>query len=96
MDCPSCKAPGTIVKDSRESRGAGVRRRRKCVKCNFRFTTYEHPTSDVDGITLMKIRRVLEAMVQSHEGVLATAKPLLATVKAMQQGNPDFGVDDGN
>ncbi|NPA48435.1 MAG: transcriptional repressor NrdR [Thermodesulfobacteria bacterium] len=42
MKCPTCQHPETKVIDSRVSRdGAAVRRRRECLSCGFRFTTYE-------------------------------------------------------
>ena len=42
MYCPFCSAPDTRVIDSRLANdGDQVRRRRECVSCNERFTTYE-------------------------------------------------------
>ena len=42
MVCPFCKADDTAVIDSRRNtEGSSIRRRRKCTKCNSRFTTYE-------------------------------------------------------
>lgn len=42
MHCPFCSAPDTRVVDSRLSGdGDQVRRRRECVSCSERFTTYE-------------------------------------------------------
>jgi transcriptional repressor NrdR len=42
MKCPFCKAEDTAVIDSRMSEdGDSVRRRRRCEKCEKRFTTYE-------------------------------------------------------
>ena len=42
MYCPFCGAQDTKVIDSRlASDGASVRRRRECVQCNERFTTFE-------------------------------------------------------
>jgi transcriptional repressor NrdR len=42
MYCPFCSAPDTRVIDSRLSNDGGqVRRRRECVSCSERFTTYE-------------------------------------------------------
>ncbi|VAW54386.1 Ribonucleotide reductase transcriptional regulator NrdR [hydrothermal vent metagenome] len=42
MHCPFCKAPDTRVVDSRlGGDGDQVRRRRECVDCSERFTTYE-------------------------------------------------------
>lgn len=41
MHCPFCSAADTKVVDSRLSNQDTVRRRRECVSCNERFTTYE-------------------------------------------------------
>ena len=42
MICPKCKAEDTKVIDSRETEpGRVIRRRRECVKCTRRFTTFE-------------------------------------------------------
>jgi len=40
MNCPSCKKSDTRVLDSRDESDF-VRRRRECLKCNYRFTTFE-------------------------------------------------------
>jgi transcriptional repressor NrdR len=40
MFCPYCKHSETKVTDKRDSEGE-TRRRRECLKCNKRFTTYE-------------------------------------------------------
>jgi transcriptional repressor NrdR len=40
MHCPFCKHPDTKVIDSRDAADA-LRRRRECLKCAKRFTTYE-------------------------------------------------------
>lgn len=42
MRCPSCDYPESKVVDSRPSDdGATIRRRRECLSCKHRFTTYE-------------------------------------------------------
>jgi len=42
MRCPKCGCQDDKVIDSRASReGATIRRRRQCVQCGHRFTTYE-------------------------------------------------------
>ena len=42
MRCPKCGCQDDKVIDSRSSReGATIRRRRECVSCGHRFTTYE-------------------------------------------------------
>ena len=40
MNCPFCSSTTSRVTDKRESPG-GIRRRRECLKCKKRFTTYE-------------------------------------------------------
>lgn len=43
MRCPFCSGMDNRVVDSRVSReGRAVRRRRECLSCNRRFTTYEY------------------------------------------------------
>jgi len=43
MKCPFCGHQEDKVVDSRASSdGAAIRRRRECLKCGKRFTTYEH------------------------------------------------------
>ena len=44
MNCPYCGGTGSRVIDSRPLDG-GVRRRRKCLSCGARFTTYERVQS---------------------------------------------------
>jgi transcriptional repressor NrdR len=42
MRCPFCNHPEGKVVDSRSSKeGESIRRRRECLKCERRFTTYE-------------------------------------------------------
>ena len=42
MRCPSCTSLDTQVKDSRPTEdSAAIRRRRLCLACGFRFTTFE-------------------------------------------------------
>jgi transcriptional repressor NrdR len=41
MRCPYCQNDETKVIDSRTSQDFAIRRRRECLGCNRRFTTYE-------------------------------------------------------
>ena len=44
MRCPFCSNTETQVVETRESdEGDVIRRRRRCLKCDKRFTTYERP-----------------------------------------------------
>jgi transcriptional repressor NrdR len=54
MKCPACHYKETKVIDSRmNNEGNSIRRRRECLKCEKRFTTYEY----VEEVPLMVIKR---------------------------------------
>jgi transcriptional repressor NrdR len=47
MKCPKCAHLDDKVLDSRAAReGASIRRRRQCLQCEYRFTTYEEIVKD--------------------------------------------------
>ena len=53
MRCPKCGGQEDKVVDSRASReGATIRRRRECIPCGHRFTTYE--VIEHDQLMVMK------------------------------------------
>lgn len=50
MLCPSCNNQGSEVIDSRPQDGGRlIRRRRQCINCKNRFTTYESSSVSFDG-----------------------------------------------
>jgi transcriptional repressor NrdR len=49
MQCPYCQNEETKVNDSRDSEGI-TRRRRECLKCEKRFTTYERVEIDLSVV----------------------------------------------
>jgi len=54
MKCPFCGFENDKVVDSRESKEAdSIRRRRECLKCEKRFTTYER----IDEIPYMVVKK---------------------------------------
>jgi len=54
MKCPFCGHENDKVVDSRESKeGESIRRRRECLKCEKRFTTYER----IDEIPYMVVKK---------------------------------------
>lgn len=54
MKCPACHHEDTKVTDSRlVSEGMAIRRRRECLECGFRFSTYE----EVEILNLSVIKR---------------------------------------
>ena len=53
MQCPSCQNTDSRVLESRSAdSGKSVRRRRECLNCDFRFTTYERV--ETTPITVLK------------------------------------------
>lgn len=53
MKCPYCKSMDTKVTDSRDTDdGASIRRRRQCLSCGRRFTTYE--TVEITPLRVVK------------------------------------------
>jgi transcriptional repressor NrdR len=58
MRCPFCSAQDTRVVDSRlATEGTSVRRRRECIDCGARFTTYESAEVNVPRIVKRDGRR---------------------------------------
>ena len=54
MKCPSCSYKETKVIDSRiNTDGSSIRRRRECLKCEKRFTTYEY----IEQVPLMVVKK---------------------------------------
>lgn len=54
MKCPVCNYLDTKVVDSRvASDGSSIRRRRECLKCSFRFSTYE----EIELLGLIIVKR---------------------------------------
>ena len=69
MVCPFCSEEDTAVIDSRRNaEGSSVRRRRKCSKCDSRFTTYEK--SEIDLIVKKRNGNLEEFQYEKlHKGV---------------------------
>ena len=54
MKCPYCSAPDSKVVDSRPTdEGTSIRRRRECLSCHKRFTTYE----TIETLPIVVIKR---------------------------------------
>ena len=68
MKCPYCRENNNKVIDSRLSKdGNAIRRRRECISCERRFTTYEH----IEDIPLMIIKKDKRREVFSRDKVRA-------------------------
>lgn len=73
MQCPKCKHDDSRVVESRDA-GSAIRRRRECLNCGTRFTTYErieHPNLAVvksDGRKVLFDRQKLYNAIQRSVG----------------------------
>jgi len=71
MRCPKCGRQDDKVIDSRASReGATIRRRRECIGCGHRFTTYE----EIEREELMVVKRDGRRESFSREKLLSGLK----------------------
>lgn len=67
MKCPFCSFEEDKVIDSRQiDEGAAIRRRRECLKCSRRFTTYEK----IETIPIMVIKKDRSRQSFSREKIL--------------------------
>ncbi len=68
MKCPQCHFAETKVVDSRlVGEGESIRRRRECLQCSQRFTTYEH----IEQVPLMVIKRDARRQPFDRERIVA-------------------------
>lgn len=85
MKCPFCGEIDNKVIDSRLSKdGAVIRRRRECIICGRRFTTYEH----IEEIPVMIVKKDGRREVFSREKVRSGLQ------KACQKRNISINVID--
>ncbi len=68
MKCPYCGVVDNKVIDSRLSKdGRAIRRRRECIECSRRFTTYEK----IEDVTLMVVKKDGRREPFSREKIVA-------------------------
>jgi transcriptional repressor NrdR len=92
MNCPFCRKDHDRVIDSRASGdGAAIRRRRECLSCGRRYTTYERPEEATikvikkdgsrDPFSREKVQRGLERACWKRP---VTTRQIEATVNAIE------------
>lgn len=92
MKCPFCGHTDSKVVDSRPTEDGSIRRRRECLECSRRFTTYEK----VESMPIIVIKRdgsreafsrekVLNAMLRAFEKRSVTLDVLNAAVSNIEQ-----------
>ncbi|MCL1831903.1 MAG: transcriptional regulator NrdR [Oscillospiraceae bacterium] len=74
MICPECGFNDSKVIDSRPAESK-IRRRRECLKCNQRFTTYE----TIEDMPIMVVKK--DGTIEPFDAQKLTERVLRATVK---------------
>ena len=98
MKCPKCQTDDDKVLDSRSARdGAAIRRRRECLACGFRFTTYEEIDRDEvlvvkrDGrrqtFERQKLEKAIRQACGKRRGSSEQIKPMIDSVVARLEGD---------
>lgn len=86
MHCPFCKAEDTKVIDSRiTDEGDQVRRRRECVICNERFTTYEIIELSLPRVIKRDGRRVTFDLEKVRRGMLKALEKRPVSIEQIDQ-----------
>lgn len=82
MRCPYCHADDDKVVDSRTADGGGaIRRRRECLACERRFTTFER----IEEVPLLVVKRSGEREPFEREKVLAGVRKAAANRPALDE-----------
>jgi len=77
MKCPFCASPGSRVIDSRPAEdGAAIRRRRECVQCLRRFSTYEKAESVAIYVIKKDGRHEVFDADKMHAGLMKACEKL--------------------
>ena len=104
MRCPLCATEDTRVIDSRPAEdGGAIRRRRECLICGERFTTFERP---VIGATVVKrsgrreafdrekVRRGLESALADRPVAEGAIDDIVARIEASARGGSALVASD--
>lgn len=86
MKCPYCSFPDTKVIDSRPTEdNEAIRRRRICIKCNRRFTTYER--YEDQAIVVIKKDNTREPFTRSKilNGMIRSCEKRPVAVEKLEQ-----------
>ena len=86
MKCPYCECEESKVVDSRPiENGQTIRRRRECMKCNSRFTTYEN----IEEVPLIIIKKDGNRQVYNRNkllnGIIRACEKRPVSVEQMEE-----------
>ncbi|MDR2977226.1 MAG: transcriptional regulator NrdR [Streptococcaceae bacterium] len=100
MKCPRCQSENFKVLDTRASDDA-VRRRRECVSCGFRFTTYER----IEQPTLLVVKKdntrevfdrekIMRGIIRSAQKRPISVEKIEETVEAIEKKIRSLGENE--
>ena len=94
MRCPFCKTSRDRVIDSRTSQdGASVRRRRQCLSCRRRFTTYERAELAPRLVVKSDSELVVKQVRGEYRVKQEHLKPLHARAAALMREIPEARIE---
>ena len=86
MRCPFCHSTQNKVIDSRPSREANaIRRRRECLNCQRRFTTYEQVEENMPLIVKKDGRREPFQRAKLYEGIKKACEKRPVSIDVIEQ-----------
>ena len=90
MRCPFCNYSELKVIDKRAASNDSIRRRRECLKCNKRFTTYERP----EIIDLRVVKKSGERQLFNRnkilQGILKACEKRPVSIEQIEQAVKDI------
>ena len=97
MQCPFCKSPSTEVIYTREcENGTSVKRRRRCRKCDRRFTTVESTQLLVSkksgSFEYFDERKIVNGLMKACKGRPVTNEAILAIAQQVEDSIRSEGV----
>ena len=85
MKCPYCAYQESKVVDSRHSDdGTSIRRRRECLSCNRRFTTYETVVKRDNSRQSFDRNKIMNGMIRACEKRPVTTQDLESAVQDIE------------
>lgn len=104
MRCPLCATEDTRVIDSRPAEGGGaIRRRRECLICGERFTTFERPvivatvvkrSGRSEAFDREKVRRGLDFALADRPVPEGTVDDIVARIEALARAGSALVTSD--
>ena len=90
MQCPFCQASDTKVIDSRTHEAFQIRRRRACIRCEYRFNTFEKVELSLPKIIKRDGRREAFNEANLRSGMLIALKKRPVSMDSVEKAISDI------